>query len=434
MRVATFVALLFAIAAAVLLALTTFCLPISKHLWLFKIRGALTAIRGGTLGYSVGNNYSKTKLGYDLPMILSRSPVKGVADKARVIKGLTYALVVFPIGFALAVVAALLAIVGVTCFLLANALALVATILAFMCTAAGIGIVAAIFYYTRRHLPSDIARISSRYDKVHGATAQPPPTEQYGMASTTGPEAAAPAPAIYPAAPAPYPPRNASYASYDPSSRAAGPNDNPSLIAGSSMDTPADSGYYPAGGVGYADVEEASAQELVQPVSAVPEADPRSATGVSAYTVAAPPAVVSTTTYVESPVAQRTESSGPWTVPRSDDYSNASRDPSVYPSVGASDGGPGRSAAAPALRSAGTTSNLVDPAELVPHAIPGALHVGSEGDAAWSSNAVAPAGTSSAAGGSSKEPVPLLPTRRGGSDDAGLPQYESALGGSGSRA
>ena len=61
--------LLLSLAAAVLLGLTTFGVPVNHSIWLLKVTLVDLDLKCGTLGYTLGDQDSRTRVGYDLSLI-----------------------------------------------------------------------------------------------------------------------------------------------------------------------------------------------------------------------------------------------------------------------------------------------------------------------------------------------------------------------------
>lgn len=87
--------LLLSLAAAVLLGLTTFGVPVNHSIWLLKVTLVDLDLKCGTLGYTLGDQDSRTRVGYDMPRKVGNEDISSITS---VIHKLTYVLVCFPIG------------------------------------------------------------------------------------------------------------------------------------------------------------------------------------------------------------------------------------------------------------------------------------------------------------------------------------------------
>lgn len=102
---------LLSIAATVLFGLVAFSAPINKNIWLLAVHAGELTLHCGTLGMCTRKHCTSTRLGYDLNSI---GPTYGTPQGAdHWIKGITYALVTFPVAFGLSVIAVLLCFIGI---------------------------------------------------------------------------------------------------------------------------------------------------------------------------------------------------------------------------------------------------------------------------------------------------------------------------------
>ena len=93
---------LLSIAATVLFGLVAFSAPINKNIWLLAVHAGALTLHCGTLGMCTRKHCTSTRLGYDLNSI---GPTYGTPQGAdHWIKGITYALVTFPVAFGLSVI------------------------------------------------------------------------------------------------------------------------------------------------------------------------------------------------------------------------------------------------------------------------------------------------------------------------------------------
>lgn len=103
-------ATILALAAAVLLAVATCSVPVAKSIYFLSATYDSTTIKLGCLGYCVGGKCSGRSVGYD---IADASELLGINTSidflndvsTKVVKGLTYTLVLHPVGCGLAAVA-----------------------------------------------------------------------------------------------------------------------------------------------------------------------------------------------------------------------------------------------------------------------------------------------------------------------------------------
>ncbi|WFD18081.1 hypothetical protein MCAP1_000293 [Malassezia caprae] len=150
MRLFSAAGLLAAVAAGVLLGIATFGVPINHKYYLLELGFGQSDFHFGPFGYTHDGHASATKLGYDMPYGLDgKNPISSLVHT------LSYVLVVYPIAFAFAVVAAFSSLFAVTCKTMMNAVAIFfATIGAIIATLA-FAIVIAI-YFELKDVFSDI--------------------------------------------------------------------------------------------------------------------------------------------------------------------------------------------------------------------------------------------------------------------------------------
>ncbi|WFD21791.1 hypothetical protein MEQU1_000447 [Malassezia equina] len=141
MRLFSLGGLLVTIAAAVLLGIATFGVPINDSYYLVELVTGQTDFKFGPFGYTQNGHASATKLGYDAPRNLGgQNPISSF------VHSLSYVLVLYPIAFALAVVAALVSFLAVTCKTWMNVLAIILVLLGAKVATAAFAIVIGIYF------------------------------------------------------------------------------------------------------------------------------------------------------------------------------------------------------------------------------------------------------------------------------------------------
>lgn len=96
MRLFSLGGLLVTIAAAVLLGIATFGVPINDNYYLVELVTGRADFKFGPFGYTQNGHASATKLGYDVPRIFGgQNPISSF------VHSLSYALVLYPIGMSM---------------------------------------------------------------------------------------------------------------------------------------------------------------------------------------------------------------------------------------------------------------------------------------------------------------------------------------------
>lgn len=152
MRPAVSLGLVCAIGAAVVLGLTTFCAPINKNLWLFSIKLPEVKLHCGVFGFCANAKCSEPSLGYTFDHMSIPGTNKSLPNKGTLITDLTYVLVLFPVAFGLAVLAALVAFVAQFRSIGLVVFAALLSFLGAIVSTVGFAIVFVLYFYARNHL------------------------------------------------------------------------------------------------------------------------------------------------------------------------------------------------------------------------------------------------------------------------------------------
>ncbi|WFD05107.1 hypothetical protein MVES1_000433 [Malassezia vespertilionis] len=146
MRWGAAIGVLLSLAGVILLGLATFCVPYNNNMWLFAIHG-FVEVHCGVLGYSKGGDPSDHKLGYDI----GADAALGV-NTGSYFKPLTYAFVLFPIGFGISILSTLLGLISMFLPFFFGWLASLCAFLAMLVTVAGFAIVIALYFFVKNDL------------------------------------------------------------------------------------------------------------------------------------------------------------------------------------------------------------------------------------------------------------------------------------------